>query len=118
MEETKKRSTWLTIWLSLMLITNTFSILIYFTSSKAILATYSNMPAWIWYVFGLVSLANLIFVIFLFRWKKWPFYALCGTALVAFIMNMAIGLGIFTLFGLLGPLILYFSMKPQWKLFE
>jgi hypothetical protein len=114
----KKRGTWLTIWLVLMLIANFFTALAYLLLNKMMVSVYPNVALWIWYVFGVLAVANLVFVIFLFMWKKWPFFALCGMASIALIMNLAIGQGIFTIFGLAGPIILYFSMKPRWNSFE
>ena len=115
----KKRGVWLTIWLVTMLIANFFTALTYLVLNKTIASLYPDVALWIWYVYGLVALANFVFVILLFMWKKWPFFALCGTTIIAFIMNLVIGLGIFaTVFGLIGPVILYFSMKSRWNLFE
>ena len=120
MKETeKKRGAWLTIWLIWMLVANFFTALIYLLLNKTIVSAYPNVAIWIWYIYGLVALANFILVIILFMWKKWPFFAFCGTTLIAFIMNLTIGLGIFaTIFGLAGIIILYFSMKSRWNLFE
>ena len=118
-ETEKKRGVWLTIWLVWMLIANFFTTLIYLVLNKTIASVYPNVALWIWYIYGLAALANFVFVILLFMWKKWSFFAFCGTTLVAFIMNLAIGLGIFTaIFGLIGPIILYLSMKSRWNLFE
>ena len=116
----KKRGVWLTIWLTFMLIGNLFIALIYLLLSKTVVApAYPNVALWVWYMYGLLTLENFVFVIFLFMWKKWPFFALCGMAMVAFILNLVIGLGILdSILGFLGPLILYLSMKSRWDLFE
>jgi hypothetical protein len=118
-ETEKKRGAWLTIWLVFMLIVNFFTALTYLVLNKTIASVYPNVALWVWYIYGLVSLANFIFIILLFMWKKWPFYAFCGSAVIAFIMNLAIGLGIVSaVLGLAGPIILYLSMKSRWDLFE
>ena len=118
-ETEKKRGVWLTIWLVIMLIANFFIALTYLVLNKTIASFYPNVALWILYIYGLVALANFVFVILLFMWKKWPFFAFCGTTIIAFIMNLAIGLGIFAaISGLIGPVILYFSMKSRWNLFE
>jgi len=115
----KKRRTFLTIWLVLMLIANIYAALTYLLLNSSIASAYPNVSSRIFYIFSLLGLANLVFVIFLFRWKRWAFYAFCGTTLVGFIMNLAIGLGIAAaIFGLIGPMILYAIMSPQWDLFK
>ena len=119
----KKRGAWLTIWLVLMLIVNFFTAVTYLLLTKTIAASYPNAPSWIWSIYGLLALANFVFVIFLFMWKKWPFFAFCGSAVAAFIMNLVISTGvlmvIMSFVGLImGPLILYLSMKSRWDMFE
>ena len=115
----KKLGIWLSIWLSIMLVANFITALSYFVFTETVAATFPQVALWVWYLFGLVAFANFIFVIFLFNWKKWPFYAFCMTSIVAAVMNLMIGLQfVATIFGLLGIAILYLSMKPKWKLFE
>jgi hypothetical protein len=115
----KKRSGLLTGWLVFMLIANFFTALLYFILNSAIAPDHLNVPSWIFYIYGLLSLINFSLVIFLLMWKRWAFYALIGSAIIAFIMNLAIGVGIVTaIFGLVGPLILYLIMRPKWDLFE
>ena len=118
-ETEKKRGAWLTIWLVFMLIANFFTALTYLVLNKTIASIYPNVALWVWHIYGLVGLANFVFIILLFMWKKWPFYAFCGSTVIAFIMNLAIGLGIVSaILGLAGPIILYLSMKSRWDLFE
>src|SRR3989344_3674475 len=118
-ETEKKRGALLTIWLVIMLIANFFTALFYLVLNSTIALAYPSVPSWIVYIYGLFGLANLAFVIFLFMWKRWAFYAFCGSAIIAFIMHLAIGLGIFAaIFGLAGPVILYLIMRSKWDLFE
>jgi len=117
--EKKERGVWLTIWLTFMLITNFFVALTYFLFNNTIAAAYPTMPIWVWYIYGILALSNFIWVIFLFKWRKWPFFAFCGNTLIALIMNLYIGVDLFTsFFGLIGPIILYLSMRSRWDLFE
>ncbi len=118
-ETEKKRGALLTTWLVIMLIANFFTALSYFIFNSTIASTYPNIPVWMFYLYGVLSLANLTFVIFLFMWKRWAFYALCGSAVIAFIMNIVVGLGIATsIMGLAGPVILYLIMRSRWELFK
>jgi hypothetical protein len=115
----KQRGALLTTWLILMIIANSFSAIFYFFLKGFVSFLLPNIPSGIWYVYGLVSLANIIFAIFLFMWKKWAFFAFCGSAVLAFIMNLSMGVGILNaLFGTLGVIILYLIMRPKWNLFE
>jgi hypothetical protein len=119
MVKVKRRGAWLTIWLIFMLVMNFFVALIYLGFNELRVSTYPNIPLWTWYLYGLLTLANFVCVIFLFMWKKWPFFVLCGIALAAFVINLAIGSNVLmSLLGLGGPIILYLSMKSRWNLFE
>ncbi len=115
----KKRGALLTIWLAIMLILNIITALSYLLLNASIASFYPDIPSWVFYIYGLLSLANAAFVIFLFKWKKWGFFAICASAAIIFIMNIAVGIGTITaITGLLGPVILYLIMKPKWNLFE
>ena len=115
----KKRGTLLTVWLAIMLILNTITALSYLLLNTSIASFYPDIPSWIFYLYGLLSLANATFVIFLFKWKKWALFAICASAAIIFIMNIAVGIKTTTaIAGLLGPIILYLIMRPKWKLFE
>ena len=118
-ETEKKRGALLTIWLVLMLIVNFFTALSYLILNTKITSVYPNIPSWLFYIYGPLALANLVFTIFLFMWKRWAFFAFCGSAVVAFIINLTIGLGLFVgIMGLGGPVILYLIMRSKWDLFE
>ena len=58
------------------------------------------------------AIANIIFALALFRWKKWGFYGFIGTSIVALITNLMLGLSIAaSLFGLVGIAILYWVLN-------
>ena len=117
--ESKKRGKLLTSWLVLMLIANTGTALTYLLWNSPVIATYPNVQSWIWYIYGLLGLANVVFTIFLFMWKKWAFFAFCGITTLAFILNLIVGLGIIAaIFGLTGPIILYLIIRSKWSLLE
>ena len=67
-----------------------------------------------------MSLVGLIFTIFLFMWKKWAFFGICGMAIIFLILNIVVmKTGIITaLFGLVGVVILYLILRPKWDLLE
>ena len=115
----KKRGALLTIWLILMLLANAIVALGYLLGGGAIIARFPTIPSWAIYVLGIGAIINVILTIFLFMWKKWAFFAFCGVAGIAFIINLVIGIGIVSaILGLLAPIILYLIMRPKWDLFE
>ena len=50
--------------------------------------------------------------------KKWAFFALCGTALVTFAVNLYVGVGVLAVWGLAGVVITYLVLHQQWNLFD
>lgn len=119
MAKEKKRGVWLNIWLAIILIGNITSAAFYLFFSEALTAFYPEVPIGMFYIYGLLAIANLAFVAYLFLWKKWAFFGLLITAIIAFIMNISIGISFGnSLLGLLGIAILYLLLKPKWKLLE
>ncbi len=115
----KKRGTGLIIWLVLMLLVNMVSAFSYLLANSTIAVLYPNVPSMIFYLYGFLSLVNVVLVIMLFLWKRIAFYIFCCNSVIAFILNLWIGLGIFTaIFGFSGVLILYLFMKSKWEFFE
>lgn len=58
------------------------------------------------------AIANIVFAIALFKWRRWGFYGFIATAIVALITNLSIGLGIGqSIFGLIGIPLLYWVMN-------
>lgn len=118
-EVKKTRGLWLNIWLTFILIANLFVGVTYLLFAEVIIISYPMIPLGIAYLFGILALANFIFVLFLFKWKKWPFFAFCGTTIIGFILNLYTGLNILdSAMGLISPIILYLSMKSRWRLFS
>ena len=86
--------------------------------TPALPARYASL-SWIFYLAGVLALLNAGFGIFLFRWKRWAFYGLCISAIIAFVLNLILGSDFITsLFGLLGPAILYLIIRSKWSLLE
>lgn len=118
-ETEKKRGVLLTLWLILMFVFNGLTALLYLLGGGFIASVLPTIPMWAIYSFGIFSLLNFVFTIFLFIWKKWAFFAFCGSAGIIFIINLVIGIGIVsTLLGLIGPVILYLILRSKWNLFE
>ncbi len=61
---------------------------------------------------SIAGVANIIFAIALFRWKKWGFFGFVATSVIALVTNLFLGLGIAqSLFGLVGIGILYWVLN-------
>lgn len=117
----KNRGALLTIWLMIMLGVNIIYAFFYLVSGGFIINLLPSATERVaTYIFGILALFNAALTIFLFKWKKWAFFAFCGNTVLIFIINLIIGTPIIaSLFGLfLGPLVLYLIMKPKWNLFE
>ena len=109
-ETTKKRGTLLTIWLIFILLSQIYSI-------ENLIKNVGKEPT-ISYIYGLISLVNIICIYFLFIWKKWAFFAICGTTVIVVLIHGLTGSGIFAVFNFIGLIILYLIMRAQWNLFE
>ena len=115
----KERGILLTIWLALMVVGSGIGAILYIFATDLMASAMPTVPTWVFYLLGILSILNIGFAIFLFRWKRWAFFAFCGIAVIGFVINIGIGLGIVSsLSGFLGPIILYLLMKPKWDLFE
>lgn len=113
----KKRGTLLTLWLDFTLIANAMAALAYFRFGSLVTAVFPK-SAWAIPVFGALALLNMIFTIFLFRWKTWAFFAICASSGIAVLLNFIVGLGIFSILGLFGPVILYLLLRSKWSYLE
>ena len=111
MQEEKKRHGCLTAYLIVMIIANSAIVLIYLfflLISGTIQQSLPDIPVWAIPVLCVFGIFNLICVIALFKWKKWGFWGFCASAVIIFIINLAIGLGIGqSVLGLLGVAILF-----------
>lgn len=119
----KERHGCVTSWLVLMIIANSICSFAYFFSSEKIqynlggdISTSTIM------LLGVICVANIIFAIMIFSWKKIGFWGFVITSLIAVIINLNIGLGIVqSISGLIGIAILYgiLNMKKNntttWK---
>ena len=104
----KHRHGCLTAYLVFMIIANSATALLYLFGSEAIRRNAPNMPGWAFPVLIVAGIFNLICAVALWRWKKWGFWGFVVSALVAFAVNLSIGVEPgFALLGLVGLGILY-----------
>ena len=103
----KKRHGCLTAWLTIMIILNSITSLVYLVSAVGASSTL-RIPTFALLLLSLIGITNVACAIALFKWKKAGFYGFIGTTAVVFIVNLSIGLGIVTsLLGLGGVGMLY-----------
>ncbi len=108
MAEAKTRHGCLTAWLVLMIIANSATAVIYLIDSAAIKSNLPIAPAWTLPTLAVASLANVVFAVALFYWKKWAFFGFVGTSIIALVINLTIGQNIaHLLLGVLGVVTLY-----------
>jgi len=112
--EVKKRGWLLTTWLSLMLVLNAITFLMYILAGNMV-SQMLYIGMWAIYIGEVVALLNVLFTVFLFKWKKWAFYGCCLTAVAMFIVNLIIGDYISSILGLVGLGILYLILRKKWK---
>jgi hypothetical protein len=105
----KERHGCLTAWLILMLIANAATALIYFLASDMIAKNLPvPLPTSMAMLLGLVGLCNVLFAVFIFKWKKWGFWGFVATSIIALGINLSLGLGIGqSILGLIGIAVFY-----------
>jgi hypothetical protein len=107
--ETKQRHGCVTAWLIFMIIANSLTAIAYLFMGETISQNLPNpIPQPMMIALAIIGIANLVFSIMLFQWKKWAFWAFALTSLLTLGINLSIGTGIgASLLGLSGAAILY-----------
>jgi len=91
-----------------MIIANSLTALIYVIAGEKIKSNLPNAPGWTVPTLAVACIANIVFAVALFRWKKWGFFGFVGTSILALVINLRVGMHIGQiLLGLLGVVILY-----------
>jgi hypothetical protein len=111
-EQPPQRHGCFTAWLVLMLIANTATAISTPLMLSTIRQAAPNVSAGSVAIIVTAAIANIVFAIALFKWRRWGFYGFIVTATVALITNLSIGLGIGqSIFGLIGIPLLYWVMN-------
>lgn len=114
----KSRNLFLTIWLAFMLVANIFSVLSNILFPLASPSRFA-FPLIIYLVFGFLSLANVVFIVRLLQWKKCAFWGILTSSVIAFLLNLYIGISFWVaLLGFIGIIILYLAMRSSWNKFN
>lgn len=108
MQEGKKRHGCLLAYLILLLVANSAVVLMYLFLGGFIRDNLPGLPGWAMPVLIVFGIINLICAIALFKWKKWGFWGYCISAIIVFIINLVIGMGVGqSVMGLVGVAILF-----------
>lgn len=67
---------------------------------------------------GVMSLANTWAAIALWRWQRAGLYIFAATTAIALAINLASGLGVTSVTGVIGLAILWALVRPQWQHFK
>ena len=92
---------------------------IFFQSNILTSLDYRNAPSWLFSIYGLLGLANCIFLVLLFMWKKWAFFAYCGVVGIILMMDFVFSsyeileLLLSSALGLAGPSVLVGESSVQ-----
>ena len=99
-----------------MLILSPLAAIDYFISiSPSVGQPLSNLPPWIRALLGTSGLAQFVFVIAIWKWKKWGMYGLAGLSVIVFLLN-AIYISILSgILGLAGVATIAFLLRKTWN---
>lgn len=104
----KQRHGCLTAWLVLVIVVNALVGLVYLFGSSAVASTLPSSRGWTIPVLAILAAANVACAVALFLWKRWGFYGVVAISVVAFAINLALGINVVqAAFGLVGVAVLY-----------
>ena len=104
-ETSKKRNLILTIFLSILFLTDFIATKSFLLENNLIGLNKSE------FIFGILGIVDMILIVFLYYWKKWAFWGLLGTSIITLIINLNLGIGAISLIGLLGIVIIYLLLQ-------
>jgi len=111
----RKREGCLTIFLIMMLVVNLVTGFYFLVTSFVARQSLPAFPAWIIPVSGLLCMANVVFTLAIWKWKKWGLYGFACSVAAAYIVNLVTTKMLWNVFGLIGVLLLAFLLRPHWS---
>jgi hypothetical protein len=109
----------LTSWLVLLLIANCVTALLTFLNPDLVIRPFHRFSHGLVVLIGLAALANVVFVILIWNWRRVGFWGAVVVALLALPVNWYLGMGILHIAsGLLGIAILAFLVRTKWGAFK
>ncbi len=111
----KQRHGCVTAWLIFMIVASAISALTYLFARGLIsemMPGTGDSPLFI--LLGFVAILNVIFAIMIFQWKRIGFYGFIVTGVIAFVINLIMGIGVGqSVMGLVGIGILYAILQIE-----
>jgi len=105
--ETKERHGCVTAWLIFVIVVNSIVGILYLISAIGA-GMYDTISPTMLLLLTVLSVINVICAVMLLQWKKVGFFGFVGTSIVAFIINLSLGMDTLqALFGLVGIAVLY-----------
>ena len=116
MTDPRQRGGCLTAWLVLMILAGAFaSTMHFFITDIGTEFSSGSDEIWVFAVWGVVGLAQLVGAIVLMLWKRWGFWMICVAALVNLGLQIYQGFPIYMLIWVfISPLILFLLLRQQW----
>ena len=121
----KSRHGCVTAWLIFIIAVNSIVACIYVFANDVISDSLPDDYQFIIILQGIISIANIVFAVMLFQWKKWGFWGFVISSAILFIVNLSTGVGIGqSVAGLAGVFILHGIMqikkddKTTWESLE
>ena len=93
----KSRHGCLTAYLILIIIANAGVGLYYLIGVNNLEQTFPGVPISVFFTLAILDVANIVCAIALFRWNKWGFWGFCVTTVIALILNIILGLGVYSI---------------------
>lgn len=114
-----ERSSALSAWLTLVLIANGLTAFVYSLFWLFIKIYDPGRGGWALPALAVMAALTVIFIIAVFKWKKWGLYGFAFTTLVSVGINSQIGVNqLYSVFGLIGVAVLWYFIRPYWANME
>jgi hypothetical protein len=90
--ETKQRSPYVRVWLITMMLLNVLGILANIIRTGARTTDLPGATPGGFLLLTALSLVNLVFLVMIWRWRRWGFYALGLSTLLVVVINVFVGM--------------------------
>lgn len=114
----KQRGGCLTAWIMLVLIANPLVAIFYLLSGNELARSLPGFPGWAIPGLIVIAVANTVFAVGTWIWKRWGVYGFAASAVITFAVNLFAGLG-GPSFGAFVPIaILWALVRNIWQQFD
>ena len=114
-----ERSAALSAWLTIVLIANGLSASVYLLLWLFIKIYSPGKGGWALPALAAAAGISVLFILALFKWKKWGLYGFAFTTLLSVGINSQIEVNtLSTAFGLVGVAVLWYFIRPYWAYME